>query len=389
MYVWMTQLAAEEFTKTEKLTLSVANESKCWNGPATWNKVSGCPAPPNHAAPLLDTLKAPWPSNDLDPQPYPPRIAWTTKVPSGANGYLTTSWQEVETSHQGIVVPEITLPKLYFWCDSFNHCSACFLCAFVWRLAASSNSWKAPCSNTARRSDESIFLVKGSASCSEVGIHLKKQCSMHLSLIRRTSNVVRYSSHDGIARRLTRSYRDLQSVTTTAACIWRNASGGLLHWNSGMINVPHSKRHHPILSTLRDMEKASADNVDLTTLEIFLDDHDKGLMGALLLSWRSGVVANTKVPWKDANCFGLANDASPNTTCVSFGEKWIWNTIPRHMSAGPHAKPYSLPSVSRLWVLTTELEFLQALRPRQVWCWWWRIANCQWGLSSWTSLFRK
>ena len=63
-----------------------------------------------------------------------------------------------------------------------------------------------------------------------------------------------------------------------------------------MINVPHSKRHHPILSTLRDMEKASADNVDLTTLEIFLDDHDKGLMGALLLSWRSGVVANTKVP---------------------------------------------------------------------------------------------
>ena len=47
----MTQLVAEEFTKTEKLTLSVPNESKCWNGPAKWNKVSGCPAPPNHAAP--------------------------------------------------------------------------------------------------------------------------------------------------------------------------------------------------------------------------------------------------------------------------------------------------------------------------------------------------
>ena len=122
-----------------------------------------------------------------------------------------------------------------------------------------------------RRSDESIFLVKGSASRSEVGIHLKKQCSMHLSFMSKTSKVVRYSSHDSIALRLTRSNNDLQFVTITAACIWRIATGGLLLWNSGMINVPHSNRHHPILSTLRDMENASADNVDLTTLEIFFD----------------------------------------------------------------------------------------------------------------------
>jgi hypothetical protein len=122
-----------------------------------------------------------------------------------------------------------------------------------------------------RRSDESIFLVKGSASRSEVGIHLKKQCSMQLSFMSKTSKVVRYSSHDSIALRLARSNKDLQFVTITAACIWRIATGGLLHWNSGMINVPHSNRHHPILSTLRDMENASADNVDLTTLEIFFD----------------------------------------------------------------------------------------------------------------------
>ena len=53
-----------------------------------------------------------------------------------------------------------------------------------------------------------------------------------------------------------------------AACIWSKASGGFLHWKPGIINVSQSKRHHPILSTPRDMEKASADNVDLTTLEI-------------------------------------------------------------------------------------------------------------------------
>ena len=178
---------------------------------------------------------------------------------------------------KGTGVMEIALPKLYFWCGSFSPCKAGFRCAFVRRLAASSNNWNAPCSSTARRSDESIFLVKGSASCSEVGIHLKKQCSMHLSFLSKTSKVVRYSSNDGIALRLTRWNKDLQSVTITAACIWRNASGGLLHWNSGMINVPHSNRHHLILSTVRDMENAAADKVDLPTLEIFFDDHEMDL----------------------------------------------------------------------------------------------------------------
>ena len=84
-----------------------------------------------------------------------------------------------------------------------------------------------------------------------------------------------------------------------AACIWFKASGGLLHWNSGIVNIPQSKRHQPILSTLRDMENASADKVDLSTREIFLDDHDNGLMGDFWLLCNEGVVAKTIVPWKD------------------------------------------------------------------------------------------
>ena len=99
----------------------------------------------------------------------------------------------------------------------------------------------------------------------------------------KTSSVVLYSSHVGMARRLTRSNKDLQSVTTVAAGNCRNASWGHLQLNSGTTKVPHRRRHHPILSILRDMEKASADKVDLTTREIFLEDHVRGLSGATLL----------------------------------------------------------------------------------------------------------
>ena len=126
-----------------------------------------------------------------------------------------------------------------------------------------------------------MFLVKGSANYNAVGIHGKWQCSRHLSLIRNTSRVVRYSSHDGIARWLTKAYKDLQSITTTAAYMRRKASGRFLHWNSGTTRIPHKSRHQLILSTLLDMLKASADKVERTTLEIFLDDHEMGLIGAV------------------------------------------------------------------------------------------------------------
>ena len=95
----MTQLAAEEFTKIRK-----ADPVSCkWiqNEMALPHEIkdSGCPAPPSHAAPFW-TLKTPWPSGDLDPQPYPPRIAWATDGTSVANGNITTCCQEKGTSHQ-------------------------------------------------------------------------------------------------------------------------------------------------------------------------------------------------------------------------------------------------------------------------------------------------
>ena len=250
-------------------------------------------------------------STTLPPRPEPKR-------PHG--GYMRSileSWSILE-SHQGIGTWRFTLPRIFFWCDSRIHWTACFLWAFVCKLASSSNSWNEPCLKTALRRVASMFLVNGSANCNAVGIHLKWQCSKHLSLIRSTSKVVRYSSHEGIARRLTKSYRDLQSVTTTAACIWRKASGGFLHWNSGITSVPHKSRHQLILSTLLDMLKASADKVERTTLEIFFDDHEMGLIGAVQFCCNWGEVANTSVPWKDDSCFGLANEASPNTTWVSW-----------------------------------------------------------------------
>ena len=44
-----------------------------------------------------------------------------------------------------------------------------------------------------------------------------------------------------------------------------------------MLMVPQSNLIHPRRSTELDMEKASADNVDLTTRAIFLETQVKGL----------------------------------------------------------------------------------------------------------------
>ena len=97
--VWITQLAAEEFTKIRK-----ADPVSCkWiqNEIVLPREIkdSGCPAPPSHAAPFW-TLKTPWPSGDLDPQPYPPCIAWATDGTSVAHGNIATCCQEKGTSHQ-------------------------------------------------------------------------------------------------------------------------------------------------------------------------------------------------------------------------------------------------------------------------------------------------
>ena len=127
-----------------------------------------------------------------------------------------------------------------------------------------------------------MTLVKPSASMTDVGIHRKEQCSWHCSLINSTSRVVRYPSHAGMAVRVTKSYSDLQSVVMTAGCIMRNARAGSRQAKSGSIKHPHKSLIQPRRSTLRDIEKASAERVDRTTLAIFFDDHVKGESGACL-----------------------------------------------------------------------------------------------------------
>ena len=226
-------------------------------------------------------------------------------------------------------------PETFYWCEflfcPWSHETACFLCAFVCKLDCSSNSWKLPAASATRRIVGSIGLVSGSASCKAVGIHLKWQFSWHSSRIRRTSKVVLYSSHDGIAVRVTKSNKDLQSVTIIARWSSFKAFGGWRQSKSLITNEPHNKRIQLSLSTPRDTEKASADKVDLTTLAIFLDDQVNGLIGAVTFSWSSGVVANTMVPWKDDSCLGLAKEASPNTTWVTLStgidRKWIWVSL--------------------------------------------------------------
>jgi hypothetical protein len=71
---------------------------------------------------------------------------------------------------------------------------------------------------------------------------------------------------------------------------------GSFHGNCGKANTPQSKRIHPKRSMLRDMEYASADKVDLTTLDIFLEDQLTGDMGASTLSLSFEVVVKMREP---------------------------------------------------------------------------------------------
>ena len=105
---------------------------------------------------------------------------------------------------------DFTLPKNNYWCDwdlDLIQDMACFLSELHRREACSSNNWNSPEANTVRSSAASIAFVKGSANWRDVGIHLKTLCSPHLSRMSRTSKVVRYSSQDGMANLVTRSYK--------------------------------------------------------------------------------------------------------------------------------------------------------------------------------------
>ena len=90
------------------------------------------------------------------------------------------------------------------------------------------------------------------------------------------------------------------------------------------MRVPHKSLIYPRRSTLPDMEKASAESVDLTTLAVFFDVQGSGLTGATWFLFKAGVVAHMRVPWNDASCFALANQASPKLTWVSWSVGILW-----------------------------------------------------------------
>ena len=138
--------------------------------------------------------------------------------------------------------------------------------------------------NAVRSRVVSMTLVNASADINVVGIHRNTQCSWHCSRISSTSSVVRYSSHDGVAVLLTKSYRLRQSVVITACGNQEKAFCGSFHRNCGIIMIPHNNLIHPRRSMLLDMEYASAERVDRTTLEIFLEDQLTGEKGASTLS---------------------------------------------------------------------------------------------------------
>ena len=247
---------------------------------------------------------------------YPTHLRLEVKKGAIGRHVSLATWSHIKVRSIGY----FTLPTIYCWCDkplALSHDKAALRWALLWREESSSNSWKTPDASATRSNEGSIGFVNGSASWRLVGIHLKWQCSWHLSLMRRTSSVVRYSSHEGIAVRETRSKRLLQSVTTVALGNCWNPLGGSLQLKSFRFKDPHSKRSQPNLSTLRDMENASADNVDRTTRAIFFEDQVRGLIGAcsFLFKWKS--VAQMRVPWNESNCFGLAKDASPKLTWVT------------------------------------------------------------------------
>ena len=191
-----------------------------------------CPAPKCVATISGSPLKAKSWLSSARPQPYTLLIQPWTGGATWAFGVMLACKWHLQESHQGTHIVEFTLPKnSVMW--------------FPQRLLSMGVGLQT-----------GIFVME-----QQLWVKKSPYSSWQERLIAKQWES---TWHDTALA----SYRDLQSVTIMAACIWSKASGGFLHWKPGIINVSQSKRHHPILSTPRDMEKASADNVDLTTLEI-------------------------------------------------------------------------------------------------------------------------
>ena len=101
-----------------------------------------------------------------------------------------------------------------------------------------------PNANTFRRNDESIGLVKQSASIIAVEIHLHSVVFSDCCLISITSIVVRHSWQLGVAILFTRSHRLLQSVIRRAFGSFCKESSGFCHWKLPSLMNAHIHLNH-------------------------------------------------------------------------------------------------------------------------------------------------
>ena len=83
-------------------------------------------------------------------------------------------------------------------------------------------------------------------------------------------------------------------MTACGSCL--RPAAGSLQLNLEIMARPHMTLIHPGLSTLLLMEYASADKVDRTTRDIFLEVQFSGVIGAGLFLLRSLFVAQINVP---------------------------------------------------------------------------------------------
>ena len=157
----------------------------------------------------------------------------------------------------------------------------------------SSYNWKHPEDSTCRSRIGSMGFVNASATCRAVGIHRKWHCSWQHSRVSKTSRWC------GILRMMGSLFYWLGHIGSCNRwrCLRLEAVGNLIT----PLKVIYAWCPRAISSILNgptpfDMEKASADSVDLATQEIFFDIQDSGLMGALWFLSRSWFVAKKYGP---------------------------------------------------------------------------------------------
>ena len=165
-----------------------------------------------------------------------------------------------------------------------------------------------------------------------------------MSLIALAANCVRNSEHCGGAVRVTRSYKDLQSVAATlggrfwalyVAVVYdsgrfRKVSPGFFHCVEGSIIQAQHKRIQESWSSVDPRETVSAARVLVTTLCIFLHPQLNGLTKHISLSQMLLWVAMMIIPVCELGFPFEANDASENAKNrkSSLGIAWmvIWTS---------------------------------------------------------------